>query len=250
MRIDGRNNNELRDIKFTRRFTEKPKGSVLVEFGKTRVLCTVMIEESVPPFLFNSGKGWITAEYSMLPGASHQRKQRDSRRGSVDGRSLEIGRLVGRCLRAIARLDALGQRTLWVDCDVLQADGGTRTAAITGAYVALHDALMTLKRRNLLQKGWPLRSSVAAVSIGLIKSTALVDLNYQEDSQAEMDMNIVMTGKGEFVEIQGTAEKNPFTASQLSEILELAKGSIEELTTLQFRSLGIEKDGTSASSGI
>jgi len=233
----------MRAVRFTRGFTEAPHGSVLVEFGKTIVLCTAMIEDGVPPWLLNKGVGWVTSEYSKLPGSSPQRKQRDSRRGKVDGRSLEIGRLAGRCLRAVTRLDALGRRTIWVDLDVLQADGGTRTAAITGGYIALHDAASFLKEKNLLLKGWPLRPSVAAVSVGLSKGALLLDLDYREDSRAEMDLNIVMTGEGEFVEIQGTAEKGPFSKDQLDEAIGLARMGIEGLTRLQMESLGIPANG-------
>ena len=239
MRPDGRKDDELREIRITRGFTETPHGSVLIEFGRTKVLCTAIIEDGVPPWLYNKGKGWVTAEYSMLPGSSHQRKQRDSRRGKVDGRSLEIGRLAGRALRAVIKLDAIGSRTIWLDCDVLQADGGTRTAAITGAYVALHDALQHLQKKNALIKGWPLRSSVAAVSVGLQKGKVLLDLNYQEDSRADMDMNIVMTGSGEFVEVQGTAERGTFNREQLGEVLDLAAKGIKELTISQNKALGL-----------
>ncbi len=241
-RKDGRKFDELRPVRFTPRFTEVPAGSVLIEAGKTIVLCTVMVEESVPPWLNNKGMGWVTAEYAMLPGSSHQRKQRDSRRGKVDGRSLEIGRLAGRALRAVTKLNALGQRTFWIDCDVIQADGGTRTAAITGSYVALHNALTKLKERQLLQKGWPLRSSVAAVSVGIVNGSVCLDLNYHEDSRADVDMNIVMTGTGEFVEIQGTAEKGTFSDSQLAEILAAGRKGINELLVLQNEALGLPND--------
>jgi len=237
VRIDGRNNNELRRIRFARGFTELPYGSVLCEFGKTMIFCTVMVEEKVPPFLLNSGRGWITAEYSMLPGSSAERKQRDSRRGRVDGRSLEISRLVGRSLRAIVDLTAIGNRTFWVDCDVIQADGGTRTAAITGSYIALHDAMKKVEAKGGFKKGWPIRSSVAAVSIGIMNGEPYIDLNYHEDSRAVIDMNIVMTGDGEFVEIQGAAEKGTFTQDQLAEILKMARTGIDELSLLQKESL-------------
>jgi ribonuclease PH len=232
----------LREIRFTRRYTETPAGSVLTEFGKTIILCTVMVEDGVPPFLLNQGKGWVTAEYSMLPGSSQQRKQRDSRRGKVDGRSLEIGRLAGRALRAVTRLENLGHRTFWVDCDVLQADGGTRTAAVTGSYLALHDAMTALKEKGVLTRGWPLRSSIAAVSVGLVKGQAYLDLDYREDSRADADVNVVMTGRGEFIEIQGTAEKEPFTETQFEEVLALAKKGIQELTRLQNQALGLAAD--------
>ena len=242
MKKNGRKSDELRQIRFTRSFTEAPTGSVLVEFGKTKILCTVIAEDGVPPFLLNTGKGWVTAEYSMLPGSSPQRKPRDSRRGSVDGRSLEIGRLIGRSLRAVTRLDYLGPRTFWVDCDVLQADGGTRTAAITGSYIARHDARTRLKERNLFPKGWPLRTSVAAVSAGLVKGKVCLDLDYNQDSRADADMNIVMTGRGEFVEIQGSAERGTFSEDQLGKILSLAGNSIREITRLQREALGLPPD--------
>lgn len=211
-----------------------------MEFGKTIVFCTVSVEDGVPPFLMNSGRGWLSAEYSMLPGSSHQRKQRASRRGGVDGRSLEIGRLVGRSLRAVTNLKVVGQRTFWVDCDVIQADGGTRTAAITGGYVALHDALSSCKKMGKLGDVWPLRSSVAAVSVGRVNGKTFLDLDYKLDSQAEVDMNIVMTGSGDFVEIQGTAERGTFSHDHLEEFLELARKGIEELTGMQNTALEID----------
>ncbi|MFH1998237.1 MAG: ribonuclease PH [Planctomycetota bacterium] len=238
MRNDGRQPDELRNIKITRKYTEAPDGSVLVEFGKTKVICTALVEETVPPFLFNSGQGWVTSEYAMLPGASPQRKQRESRRGKADGRSLEIGRLAGRCLRAITEMKLLGQRTIWVDCDVLQADGGTRTAAITGGFVALHDAVKALSKRTEL-KGWPLKSNVAAISVGLINDEPILDLNYEEDSRASVDMNIIMTAAGEYVEIQGGAERNTFTDTQLEAMLSLGRKGISDLIVLQNEALGV-----------
>jgi ribonuclease PH len=239
VRTDNRKPDQLRKIGITRNFTETPDGSVLVEFGKTRILCTAMVEEGVPPFLFNTGRGWISAEYAMLPGSSAQRKQRESRRGKPDGRSLEIGRLVGRSLRAVADLKLLGPRTIWVDCDVLQADGGTRTAAITGGYVALHDAVKSLVKKAQL-KGWPLRSNVAAVSVGILKGEVNLDLNYAEDSQAEVDLNVVMTASGEYVEVQGGAERSTFNNDQLESMLGLARDGINQLIRLQNQALGVE----------
>jgi len=232
----------MRPVRFQRGFTQNPAGSVLVEFGNTVVFCTVSVEDSVPPWMMNSGRGWLSAEYSMLPGSSHQRKQRTSRRGGVDGRSLEIGRLVGRSLRAVTNLKVVGQRTFWVDCDVIQADGGTRTAAITGGYVALHDAFTFCKKNGKLGDAWPLSSSVAAVSVGLVNGKPCLDLDYNLDSRAEVDMNIVMTGGGEFVEIQGTAERGTFGQSHLDEFLRLGRKGIEELTRLQRAALGIEEE--------
>lgn len=239
MRIDDRKPDELRPIKITRHFTEAPDGSVLVAFGRTMVLCTAIIEEGVPPFLMNSGKGWITAEYEMLPGSSPQRKQRAARRGSADGRSLEIGRLLGRSFRAVADLKLLGQRTIWIDCDVIQADGGTRTAALTGGYVALHDATKYLCK-NVELRGWPLKSKIAAVSVGILRGEPYLDLNYHEDSQAEVDMNVVMTEAGEFIEIQGGAEQRPFDGKQLDALLNLARKGITDLFGFQNSALGVE----------
>ncbi|MBU0755299.1 MAG: ribonuclease PH, partial [Planctomycetes bacterium] len=201
-------------------------------------LCTAIIEDGVPPFLINSGQGWITSEYAMLPGSSPQRKQREGRRGRPDGRSLEIGRLAGRCLRAVADMSLLGPRTIWVDCDVIQADGGTRTASVTGGFVALHDAVKALSKKHGL-KGWPLKTSVAAVSVGFVKDEALLDLNYAEDSRASVDMNVVMTATGEYIEIQGGAERQTFTQAQLDQMLELARGGIEELIRFQNEALGV-----------
>jgi ribonuclease PH len=213
---------------------------VLVEFGKTRVLCTAMIEEGVPPFMLNSGQGWITSEYSMLPGSSRQRKQREARRGRADGRSLEIGRLAGRCLRAVSNMAYIGQRTIWIDCDVLQADGGTRTASISGGFVALHDAVKALSKREEL-KGWPLRASVAAISVGIVNGEPCLDLDYFEDSRASVDMNVVMTSDGEYIEIQGGAERKAFTDQQLESMLSLARQGIEEVIRRQNEALGVER---------
>jgi ribonuclease PH len=240
-RIDNREYDQMRPVRITRNYTANPNGSVLVEFGETKVLCTAMVEDGVPPFLLNSGKGWVTAEYAMLPGSSSPRKQRESRRGKPDSRSLEIGRLVGRALRAVTDLKKLGNRTFWIDCDVLQADGGTRTAAVTGGYVALHDAMTDMKRRKSLSK-WPLRDSVAAVSVGIVKGALNLDLNYHEDSRAGADMNIMMTGGGDFVEIQGAAEKGTFNDQELAGILDLARKGIQELTEIQNRALGTAAD--------
>jgi len=239
LRKDSRNHDELRKIKLTRNYTDAPSGSVLVEFGKTILLCTALIEDKVPPFLMHAGLGWVTAEYSMLPGASPQRKQRDSRRGKVDGRSMEIGRLVGRSLRAVSNLKHLGQRTIWIDCDVLQADGGTRTAAITGGYVALHDAVKELSKKENL-KGWPLKSNVAAISVGILDNGINLDLDYSEDSRADVDLNVVMTSADEYVEVQGGAERTTFSNNQLGEMLDMARKGIARLVQIQNNALGIE----------
>ena len=230
-RKDGRNPADLRPIRFERRFLKTAPGAVLCSFGDTRVLCTATWVEGVPPFLQNKGQGWLTAEYGMLPASTQGRKQRD-RNGKLDGRSVEIQRLIGRSLRAVMDLAKLTERTLWIDCDVLQADGGTRTAAITGAYVALVDCLMALDRSRLL-RGWPLKSALGAVSVGLVAGEILCDLSYAEDSKAEADVNLVMTGGGEFVEVQGAAEGAPFKKEQLQAMLELGEGAIRRIFELQ-----------------
>ena len=226
-RADGRALDELRPVRITRGFTSNPAGSVLVEFGNTRVMCTASVEERVPRFKKDSGEGWLTAEYSMLPAATHERMPRESMRGKVKGRTHEISRLVGRSLRAAVDLAELGENTIAIDCDVLQADGGTRTAAITGAYVALADAIAELKRRGALS-GSPLRQPVAAVSVGIIDSHVCLDLPYEEDSRAEVDMNVVMTADGKFVEVQGTGEAGTFNREELDALLDSAtKGCLQ-----------------------
>ncbi|MBK5273522.1 MAG: ribonuclease PH [Desulfuromonadales bacterium] len=237
MRNDGRNNNVLRQVRITRNFTKHAEGSVLVEFGDTRVICTASVEESVPPFLRGKGTGWVTAEYSMLPRATHTRSSREAARGKQSGRTLEIQRLIGRSLRAVTDLAALGERSITIDCDVIQADGGTRTASITGAYVALHDALSTLRDKGLLAQ-LPLREAVAAVSVGIVGGEAVLDLNYLEDSSAEVDMNFVMTSSNRFVEVQGTAEAEPFTVAQMDAMRVLAEEGIRTLFTIQRGALG------------
>ncbi len=231
-RGDGRKANELRPVEFQVDFTENPLASVLCSMGRTRVLCTVCEEDSVPRFLHGSGRGWVTAEYSMLPGSTDRRSERDVVRGRPSGRSQEIQRLIGRSLRAVIELRALGERTLWVDCDVLQADGGTRTASITGAYTALAIATARLRSRGGLGEG-ALIDSVAAVSVGLVDGVVVLDLPYEEDSRAEVDMNIVATGRGHFVEVQGTAEQGTFSAEQLATMTALAQQGIAQLTALQ-----------------
>ncbi len=236
MRSNDRANNQLRPVTFTRNYTRHAEGSVLVGFGDTRVLCTASVEERVPAFLKGTGKGWVTAEYSMLPRATHMRTEREAARGKQGGRTLEIQRLIGRALRAVVELQALGERTLILDCDVLQADGGTRTAAITGGYLALVDATCLLHRKGVLKKN-PLRVAVAAVSTGIVKGQAILDLDYQEDSQAETDMNVVMNASGEFIEIQGTAEEHAFRRDQLEQLLDLASDGIQTLITAQSAAL-------------
>jgi len=226
----------LRPIRFERGFTCHAEGSVLVSFGATRVLCTATVEETVPPFLRGQGKGWVTAEYAMLPRATHQRSARESMRGKVGGRTHEIQRLIGRSLRAVVDLEKLGERSIVIDCDVLQADGGTRTASITGAYVALVDAINGLIGAGKL-KASPLLDSVAAVSVGIIRGEPMLDLDYSEDSTADVDMNFVVTGDGRFVEVQGTAEDEPFTIEQMDAMRHLALSGCRHLAQLQTAAL-------------
>jgi len=234
MRSDGRQTTQLRPLKITPSYIKTAEGSVLIEMGDTKVICTAKLEERVPPFLRNSGKGWITAEYGMLPGSSQQRIGRESSRGKVGGRTHEIQRLIGRSLRAIADLKTLGERTIWVDSDVIQADGGTRTASITGAYVALVEAARGWLGRGFITAD-PIKDSVAAVSIGVIDGKVHLDLCYEEDSRADVDMNFVMTGAGKFIEVQGTAESSPFTKKQLEHMTEIAHQGIKELLKAQKR---------------
>ncbi|MDO4909373.1 MAG: ribonuclease PH [Corynebacterium sp.] len=236
LRFDGRAVDEMRPISITRGFTTNPAGSVLVEFGNTRVMCTASVEFGVPRFKKDSGEGWLTAEYSMLPAATHERMPRESMRGKVKGRTHEISRLIGRSLRAAIDLSQLGENTIAIDCDVLQADGGTRTASITGAYVALADAVEYLRKEGVLP-GNPLREPVAAVSVGLIDGHACLDLPYEEDSRAEVDMNVVMTASGNLVEVQGTGEHGTFNREQLGAFLDLAEKGCGELFELQREAL-------------
>jgi ribonuclease PH len=236
MRSDGRRVDEFRPLTFRRRFTRQAPGSVLVSMGKTMVLCTCCVEASVPPFLVGKGQGWLSAEYSMLPGSTATRKPRD-KAGKVDGRSVEIQRLIGRSLRAIIDLEKIGERTLWLDCDVLQADGGTRTASINGAFVALVDALSSIKS-TLPPIRDVLRDSVAAISVGLCRGVELLDLDYSEDKDAEVDFNLVMTGAGEFVEVQGSGEEATFSRAQLDRLLKLGKDGIDGVSARQKQSLG------------
>lgn len=236
-RIDGRNYDELRKAKITRNYLKHPQGSVLIEMGETKVICTAMIDDKVPPFIKGTGTGWITAEYSMLPGSTISRKVRESSRGKVEGRSQEIQRLIGRALRSVVALENIGEKTIWIDCDVIQADGGTRTASITGAFVALAEALYKLYKEGSLSY-IPLRGFLSAVSVGVVNGKAMLDLCYWEDSNAKVDMNVVMTGNGEFVELQGTGEKSPFSFEDLNKLIALAKKGNEELIKLQKESLG------------
>ncbi len=237
MRADGRMPDDLRPVTITREYIEHAEGSVLIEVGKTRVICTVTVEEKVPPFLKGKGEGWITAEYGMLPRATGQRNQREVVRGKPGGRTMEIQRLIGRALRSVIDLKRLGERTLWVDCDVIQADGGTRTASITGAYVALVDAMQRLRKSGLVDK-LPITDYLAATSVGIIDGVPMLDLAYTEDSRAEVDMNLVMTGNGGLVELQGTGEAGPFTRSQLDDMMALAQSGIERLVAIQRATLG------------
>lgn len=241
-RIDNRLNDELRQVKISRDYLLHPDGSVLIEVGNTKVICTAMIEDKVPPFLKGSGKGWVTSEYSMLPGSTGVRKSRDINRGKIDGRSQEIQRLIGRSLRSVVDLEGFGERTLWIDCDVIQADGGTRTASITGAFVAMTDAFHKLKNDGLIEK-IPVKSFVSAISVGIYKGEVLLDLCYEEDSKAEVDMNIVMTNKGQFIEIQGTGEETTFSHNELLELISSATKGCQDLYQIQRKALGEEISG-------
>jgi len=237
LRVNGRGPKELRDIKIIRDYLKYAEGSVLIEWGQTRVICSATVEDKVPNFLKNSQTGWVTAEYSLLPRATKERNIRDSVKGRIGGRSHEIQRLIGRSLRAVTDLTGFGERTIWIDCDVIQADGGTRSACITGAYIALVDAFNMIQ-----QEGWiesiPLIDSVAAVSVGIVENETLLDLNYEEDSIAQVDMNIVMTGSGKFVEVQGTAEKEAFGWKEMEDMLKIAAKGIEQITEMQKKIIG------------
>jgi ribonuclease PH len=232
MRIDDREPGKLRNVTITRNFIKHAEGSVLIEFGDTRVICTASVEESVPPFLRGKGTGWVTAEYSMLPRATHTRSARESAKGKLGGRTHEIQRLIGRSLRAVTDLAALGERSILIDCDVIQADGGTRTASITGAWVALADAVAGLVSQGKLAAS-PIKEAVAAVSAGIVKGEVLLDLDYSEDSTADVDMNFVVTASGRFVEVQGTAEDEPFTIAQMDAMREAALHGIRQLLAIQ-----------------
>ncbi len=232
MRNDGRKPTDLRPVRIIRNYIRQAEGSVLIELGETKVICTVSIEEKVPPFLRHSGRGWVTAEYAMLPRSTKTRTTRESTQGRIGGRTHEIQRLIGRSLRAVVDMSLLGERTFWVDCDVIQADGGTRTASITGAYVALVDAVEHLRKEISIPRD-PIQDSVAAISVGLVNGEICLDLNYQEDSKAEVDCNFVMTGRGRFIEIQGTAEGSPFSRESFDRMTQLAIQGIDKLTAIQ-----------------
>jgi ribonuclease PH len=240
LRFDGRKNDQMREVKITKNYLKYAKGSVLIEVGDTKVICGASVEEKVPPFLKGTGKGWVRAEYSMLPCSSVSRTPRESTLGRINGRTHEIQRLIGRSLRAVVDLDRLGERTLIADCDVIQADGGTRTASITGAYIAMVDALKQLLREGVIEE-WPVKGYLAAISVGIQDGNPILDLNYEEDSTCEVDLNLVMTDKGEIVEIQGTAEEAPFEIESLNELIELAKKGIYSLIDKQKEVL---KEGT------
>jgi ribonuclease PH len=237
MRAKGRGANEIREMKITRNFLKHPEGSVLIEMGNTKVICTATVEDGVPAFLKNSGKGWLTAEYSMLPTSTHSRTPRESTRGKVGGRTYEIQRLIGRSLRSVTALDVFGERTIYIDCDVIQADGGTRSASITGGFVALVDLFRKMQQRGIADR-IPVEDYVAAVSIGVVDNHIYLDLDYEEDSRAEVDMNFVMTGKGLFIEIQGTAEEVPFGRDLLNKMTDIAVRGIAEITKKQVEVLG------------
>ncbi|NDI37171.1 ribonuclease PH [Chengkuizengella sediminis] len=237
MRIDGRSNNELRPIKITTDFNKYAEGSVLIEFGDTKVICTASIEDRVPPFLKGQGKGWINAEYSMLPRATQTRNQREAAKGKLSGRTMEIQRLIGRSLRSVVNLKALGERTITLDCDVIQADGGTRTTSISGAFVATALAINKFFKGKQLPQ-FPLTDYLASVSVGIVNEKALLDLNYKEDSTAKVDMNVVMTGQGKFVELQGTGEDAPFSKEEFTELVDLAESGIQTIIQLQKDALG------------
>lgn len=226
-----------RPMRFERRYLEHVPGSVLASFGKTRVLCTATVQESVPRWMQGKGKGWVTAEYAMLPASTNTRKERD-RKGKTDGRSVEIQRLIGRSLRAVVNMELLGERTVWLDCDVIAADGGTRTTAISGAWVALFDALTALDEKRKL-RAWPITAQLGAVSVGMVDGAVVCDLDYSEDSRAEVDMNLVMTDAGEFVEVQGSAEGRTFSPTQLQEMLEQGQAAIDRIFTAQKEALGL-----------
>lgn len=237
LRSDGRQKDQIRPVKITRDFIKYAEGSVLIEMGETKVICTASVEEKVPPFLKDKGMGWVTAEYAMLPRATQERTQREAARGKQGGRTLEIQRLVGRALRAATETRDMGERTVWIDCDVIQADGGTRTASITGSFVALADALGVLKKRGLIKKR-PLTDYLAAVSVGKVGGEVMVDLAYEEDALADVDMNLVMTGSGRFVEVQGTAERVPFDKKDFDQFLAVGWNAIQSLVKLQKELIG------------
>lgn len=237
LREDGRKVNSLREIKITKDFNLYAEGSVLIEFGNTKVICTASVSDKVPPFMRGQGKGWLTAEYSMIPRATGERNQRESAKGKLSGRTMEIQRLIGRALRTAVDLDKLGERTITIDCDVIQADGGTRTASISGGFIALALAVKKLMKGRVLSVN-PIVSNVAAISVGIVRGTPMLDLMYTEDSAAEVDMNVVMNGKGEFVEVQGTGEEATYTRKELNELIDLAEVGIKEIIRLQNEIIG------------
>lgn len=239
MRIDGRKKDQIRNVKVTRDYTKYAEGSVFIEVGDTKVICNVSVEERVPPFLKGSGEGWITAEYNMLPRATGTRKVRDIARLKVDGRTMEIQRLIGRSLRSVVDLKALGERTLWIDCDVIQADGGTRTTSISGAFIAMVDAVNKIHKKKPF-KVYPIRNYMAATSVGILNDEKILDLCYLEDSKAKVDMNIIMTDEGGFVEIQGTGEESPFDRNELNELLDLGEKGIKQMIQVQKDSLKMD----------
>ena len=236
MRADGRKDDQIRPVKITRNYTKYAEGSVFIEVGDTKVICTASIEEKVPAFLKGKGEGWITCEYNMIPRSTQIRKVRDITKGKLDGRNIEIQRLIGRALRSVMDFKALGEKTIWIDCDVIQADGGTRTSSITGAFVALVDAINKMHRKKTFVT-YPIRSFVGAVSVGILKDRKILDLCYMEDSNAKVDMNIVMTDAGEFIEIQGTGEESPFTRKDLEELITLGEKGTKKMIQLQKESL-------------
>lgn len=237
LREDGRKVDSLREIKITKDFNLYAEGSVLIEFGNTKVICTASVSEKVPPFMRGQGKGWLTAEYSMIPRATGERNQRESAKGKLSGRTMEIQRLIGRALRTAVDLDKLGERTITIDCDVIQADGGTRTTSISGGFIALALAVKKLMKDRVLSVN-PIVSNVAAISVGIVRGTPMLDLMYTEDSAAEVDMNVVMNGKGEFVEVQGTGEEATYTRKELNELIDLAEVGIKEIIKLQNEVIG------------
>lgn len=239
MRGDGRKLNQMRKISIKKNAMKFAEGSCMIAVGNTKVICTASAEDKVPPFLRKTGKGWVTAEYGMLPRSCHTRMRRESSAGKQSGRTQEIQRLIGRSLRSVVDLEKLGERTVWIDCDVIQGDGGTRTASITGSFIALIEALLTLKKKNII-KEIPVRDYIAAVSVGIIDGKVCLDLDYEEDSKADVDMNVVMTGNGKLIEVQGTAEKTPFSKKEMNGMILLAEKGIAELIALQRKMLKIE----------
>ncbi|WP_055667085.1 ribonuclease PH [Desnuesiella massiliensis] len=239
MRIDGRKNDQIRPVKITRNYTKYAEGSVLIEVGDTKVICNASIEDKVPPFLKGTGEGWITCEYNMLPRSTHVRKPRDISKLKLDGRTMEIQRLIGRALRSIVNLKAIGEKTIWIDCDVIQADGGTRTTSITGAFIALVDAVNKLHKQSPFEV-YPVRNFVSAISVGILNGNKIIDLCYEEDSKAKVDMNVIMTEEGEFVEVQGTGEESPFSRNDLNDLLALAEKGIKQLINIQKETLKMD----------